>query len=76
VIERDLQFEKMLKDPESEIHKRVLGMLNNYSRKLKPNSKGFIRSMRIAFDECMDKEEQKEFEELRSVVDTEKKADS
>ena len=76
VIERDIQFEKMLKDSKSELHKRILGMLNNYSRKLKPNSTGFIRSMRIAFDEYMDKEEQKEFEEFRSVVDAGKKADS
>lgn len=76
VIERDIQFEKMLKDSKSELHKLILGMLNNYSRKLKPNSTGFIRSMRIAFDEYMDKEEQKEFEEFRSVVDAGKKADS
>jgi hypothetical protein len=74
VIERDIQFEEMLQNPKSELHKRIFGMLNDYSRKLKPNTKGYIRSMRIAFDEYIDKKEQKKFEDSRSVVDAEKKA--
>jgi hypothetical protein len=51
--ERDLEFEKMMSDPESKFYKKCFDSLNNFMKKRK-NSKGFEISMRAKFDKAID----------------------
>jgi hypothetical protein len=53
--ERDLDFEKMMADPEGEIYKKCFNSLNNFM-KVRKNTNGFGLSMRVEFDKIIENE--------------------
>jgi len=50
--ERRIEFEKMMADHESDVYKKCFNKLNKIEKKLE--GKGFVRSMRSAFDKLLE----------------------